>query len=112
MDPRLRTGLPMARRVNRGRGQLILLSREDARGVAMPSRQSRWSKLITSAFLMQVFLVAAMATDAWAHTKGVSLSRFGLLDVSLTGNVAYAGFDKASRIDFDKIGDRHEEGFN
>jgi hypothetical protein len=61
---------------------------------------------------MQVFLVAAMATDAWPHTKGVSLSRFGLLDVSLTGNVAYAGFDKASRIDFDKIGDRHEQGFN
>jgi hypothetical protein len=66
--------------------------------------QPPWSKLITSAFLMQGFLVAALAADAWAHTKGVSLSRFGLLDVSLTGNVAYAGFDKASRIDFDKIG--------
>jgi hypothetical protein len=54
----------------------------------------------------------ALVDEALGHVKGVSLSRFGLIDVSLTGNIAYAAFDKASQIDFAKIGDRHEEGFN
>ncbi len=57
-----------------------------------------------------VFL--AWAPDAGAHTKGLTLSRFGLIDVSLQANVDYVTFSDPNRIDFDKIGDRQSKGFN
>src|SRR5260370_9312831 len=52
------------------------------------------------------------APVAFAHTKGLPLSRFGLIDVSLQANVTYANFDDPKKVDFDKIGDRHSKGFN
>src|SRR2546425_3355054 len=57
-------------------------------------------------------LVVASSPDAVAHTKGLTLSRFGLIDVSLQANVAYVNFDDPKKVDFDKIGDRHHKGFN
>jgi hypothetical protein len=57
-------------------------------------------------------LVVASSPVAFAHTKGLTLSRFGLIDVSLQANVTYANFDDPKRVDFDKIGDRHSKGFN
>ncbi len=54
----------------------------------------------------------AWSSDAVAHTKGLTLSRFGLIDVSLQANVAYVNFDDPKKVDFDKIGDRHSKGFN
>ena len=57
-------------------------------------------------------LLVAWPGSASAHTKGLTLSRFGLIDLSLTGNVAYVNFDDPSKVDFDKIGDRHKKGLN
>jgi hypothetical protein len=57
-------------------------------------------------------LIVASSLDAIAHTKGLTLSRFGLIDVSLQANVAYVNFDDPNKVDFDKIGDRHSKGFN
>jgi hypothetical protein len=57
-------------------------------------------------------LVVASSPVAFAHTKGLTLSRFGLIDVSLQANVAYATFSDPNKVDFDKIGDRHSKGFN
>src|SRR5258705_2496334 len=57
-------------------------------------------------------MVLAWAPEARAHTKGLTLSRFGLIDVSLQGNVDYAIFSDPNKVDFDKIGDRSEPGFN
>ena len=57
-------------------------------------------------------LIVASSLDAVAHTKGLTLSRFGLIDVSLQANVAYVNFDDPKKVDFDKIGDRHSKGFN
>ncbi|MBI3826218.1 MAG: hypothetical protein HY294_09485 [Candidatus Rokubacteria bacterium] len=54
----------------------------------------------------------AWSPDAVAHTKGLTLSRFGLVDVSLQANVAYVTFDNPKVVDFDKIGDRHQKGWN
>jgi len=50
--------------------------------------------------------------DAAAHTKGLTLSRFGLIDVSLQANVDYVAFSDPKRVNFDKIGDRQQKGFN
>jgi hypothetical protein len=57
-------------------------------------------------------LVAASSSCALAHTKGLTLSRFGLIDVSLQANVDYVTFSDPNKIDFDKIGDRQSKGFN
>ena len=57
-------------------------------------------------------VVLAWAPEAKAHTKGLTLSRFGLIDVSLQGNVDYTIFSDPNKVDFDKIGDRSKEGFN
>ncbi len=57
-------------------------------------------------------LLVASSSVASAHTKGLTLSRFGLIDVSLQANVAYATFSDPKKVDFDKIGDRHSKGFN
>src|SRR3989449_7614176 len=57
-------------------------------------------------------LIVASSLDALAHTKGLTLSRFGLIDVSLQANVAYVNFDDPKKVDFDKIGDRHSKGFS
>jgi len=57
-------------------------------------------------------VVFAWAPHATAHTKGLTLSRFGLIDISLQANIAYVEFDNPKRVDFDKIGDRHERGIN
>lgn len=67
-----------------------------------------WSRL----FIIMLLVVAVLPACALAHTKGITLSQFGLLDVSLTGNVAYVNFDNPSKVNFDKVGDRHEKGFN
>ncbi len=57
-------------------------------------------------------VLACAPDDAMAHTKGLTLSRFGLIDVSLQSNVDYLTFDNPKRVDFDKIGDRDQKGFN
>jgi hypothetical protein len=51
-------------------------------------------------------------SETRGHTKGITLSRFGLIDISVTGNVAFVAFDDEEKVNFDKLGDRHEEGFN
>ena len=57
--------------------------------------------------------VLTWAPGAEAHAKGLTLSRFGLIDVvSLQGNVDYTIFSDPNKVDFDKIGDRSEPGFN
>jgi hypothetical protein len=49
----------------------------------------------------------------FAHTKGISLSRYGLVDISWTGNLAYVNFsDYEDGFNPFKIGDRHERGLN
>ncbi|MBC7473302.1 MAG: hypothetical protein H7263_03350 [Candidatus Sericytochromatia bacterium] len=51
--------------------------------------------------------------DAEAHTKGISLSRYGLVDVSWTGNVNYAYFsDYENGFNALKLGDRNFAGLN
>src|SRR3989440_3426653 len=57
-------------------------------------------------------LIVVSSPDAFAHTKGLTLSRFGLIDVSLQANVDYVNFSDPKRVDFDKIGDRQQKGFN
>ncbi len=57
-------------------------------------------------------VLACAPDDAAAHSKGLTLSRFGLIDVSLQSNVDYLNFDNPKRVDFDKIGDRDQKGFN
>ena len=59
--------------------------------------------------IVKLFVIAVLSSSALAHTKGVSLSRFGLIDLSLQANVVYAGL---SKVNVDKIGDRHDNGFN
>ena len=44
--------------------------------------------------------------------QGLTLSRFGLIDVSLQANVDYVTFSDPNKIDFDKIGNRQQQGFN
>ena len=61
-------------------------------------------------FGLLVILVWSPHTEA--HTKGLTLSRFGLIDVSLQANVDYVNFSDPKRVDFDKIGDRQQKGFN
>jgi hypothetical protein len=62
--------------------------------------------------LIGLLTILVTAPDVAAHTKGLTLSRFGLIDVSLQANVAYVTFDDPKKVDFDKIGDRHRKGFN
>lgn len=51
--------------------------------------------------------------ESEAHTKGVSLSRYGLVDVSWTGNLAYAYFsDYETGFNPLKLGERHFAGLN
>src|SRR5438105_5767460 len=59
-----------------------------------------------------LLVILAWSPDAGAHTKGLTLSRFGLIDVSLQANVDYVNFSDPRRVDFDKIGDRQQKGFN
>ena len=67
--------------------------------------------LASSALLwVPVVLLLIVPTETRSHTKGLSLSRFGLLDVSLTGNFQIVGFE--GNPNFAKIGDRLDEGFN
>ncbi|RYX98930.1 hypothetical protein EON78_04225, partial [bacterium] len=50
---------------------------------------------------------------AEAHTKGISLSRYGLVDVSWTGNMAYGYFsDYQNGFNPIKLGERHFAGLN
>src|SRR5437899_10985113 len=55
-------------------------------------------------------LVVASSPDASAHTKGLTLSRFGLIDVSLRPNVAYVNLCDLSRVDLDTLRHRHPNG--
>lgn len=41
---------------------------------------------------VMALLLALFPLDALAHTKGISLARYGLIDVSLTGNVIYSAY--------------------
>src|SRR5262245_5580359 len=77
-------------------------------GVGCHRARGRLATLTLVAGLMS----AAGVPEAAAHTKGLTLSRFGLIDVSLTGNVDYAIFSNPDKVDFDKIGDRSNPGFN
>src|SRR5882724_9324129 len=62
--------------------------------------------------LIGLLVILACSPDAEAHTKGLTLSRFGLIDISLQANVDYVNFSDPKRVDFDKIGDRQQKGFN
>jgi hypothetical protein len=78
--------------------------REEPRGAEAPRAFS------LGVIGLLVFL--ACSPGAEAHTKGLTLSRFGLIDVSLQANVDYVTFSDPNKIDFDKIGDRQSKGFN
>jgi hypothetical protein len=71
-------------------------------------------KEIFFALLVVVFVGRISFTpEVSAHTKGISLSRYGLIDISWTGNVAYVNFsDYKEGFNPFKIGDRHERGLN
>src|SRR5262245_58164088 len=81
-----------------------------------PQRGADGQEATMKRFAFSLAVVAAMLLvgppAVGAHTKGLTLSRFGLVDVSLQANVVYATFEDAGKVDFDKIGDRHEKGFN
>ncbi|MGB3941997.1 MAG: hypothetical protein WBK96_10950 [Candidatus Manganitrophaceae bacterium] len=51
--------------------------------------------------------------SAEAHTKGISLSRYGLVDVSWTANIVYGAFSNYSEgVNPIKLGDRQFEGLS
>jgi len=62
--------------------------------------------------MISALVALVCASEVAAHTKGLTLSRFGLIDVSLQGNVDYTIFSDPKKVDFDKIGDRSSQGFN
>lgn len=75
-------------------------------------RRGRPLAVVAVLAVIAVLAVLACAPDdAVAHTKGLTLSRFGLIDASLQSNVDYLTFDDPKRVDFDKIGDRDQKGF-
>lgn len=69
---------------------------------------SKW--LILCLFIILI-LFSYPPYPALAHTKGISLSRYGLVDISWTGNLVYGNFTNYSE-GFDplKLGDRQFQG--
>lgn len=61
--------------------------------------------------ILTVTLVMLWSPMAFAHTKGISLSRYGLVDVSWTGNIVYGNFSEYNE-GFNplKLGDRQFRG--
>jgi hypothetical protein len=66
-------------------------------------------------FLLVLMLggIVLRAPSAEAHTKGVSLSRYGLVDVSWTANIVYGVFTNYEEgVNPIKLGDRQFEGLS
>ena len=64
-------------------------------------------------FAASILFVFGLVESAQAHTKGISLSRFGLIDISLQANVVYSQFTNYSDgVDFTKVGYRDPRGLN
>lgn len=77
----------------------------------MPETSVRKAFLVLLAILILTGLINI--SGAFAHTKGISLSRYGLVDISWTANLAYVNFsDYEEGFNPFKIGDRHERGLN
>lgn len=73
-------------------------------------KKNTFKTLLTSLFCISPL---SLYDTAEAHTKGVSLSRYGLVDVSWTGNIAYAYFsDYEAGFNPLKLGERHFAGLN
>lgn len=64
--------------------------------------------------MMYVFvLVLFWSPVVFAHTKGISLSRYGLVDVSWTGNIVYGNFSEYNEgLNPIKLGDRQFRGLS
>lgn len=63
--------------------------------------------------LLVLVLHSAVQEAAEAHTKGITLSRYGLVDISWTGNVALAAYsDYYNGFNATKLGTRHFTGLN
>jgi hypothetical protein len=73
------------------------------------TRMTRATIMVPCTLALLLFL---HPSETRSHTKGITLSRFGLLDISVTGNVVFVTFDDEKKVNFDKLGGRHEEGFN
>lgn len=68
-----------------------------------------------NSFLLVLILGISIfrAPSAEAHTKGVSLSRYGLVDVSWTANIVYGSFNNYEEgVNPVKLGDRQFEGLS
>lgn len=71
---------------------------------------SGW-KIFWVVLMLGVFI--SKAPSAEAHTKGVSLSRYGLVDVSWTANIVYGAFTNYDEgVNPVKLGDRQFEGLS
>ncbi|MFQ5779217.1 MAG: hypothetical protein ACE5HN_00355 [Nitrospiria bacterium] len=64
-------------------------------------------------FIMTATLAPGFLPSADAHTKGISLSRYGLVDISWTGNVVYGNFTNyLDGVNPVKLGDRQFRGLS
>jgi hypothetical protein len=64
-------------------------------------------------FVLVSTLVVGLSPSAHAHTKGISLSRYGLVDVSWTGNIVYGNFtDYEEGFNPTKLGERQFRGLS
>ncbi|MCI0528411.1 MAG: hypothetical protein L0Y56_13305, partial [Nitrospira sp.] len=60
-----------------------------------------------SVWMIAMTIVMFWSPIASAHTKGVSLSRYGLVDISWTGNIVYGNFSEYNEgFNPIKVGDR------
>lgn len=71
----------------------------------------KWDSQGRAWMILTVTLVMLWSHVAFAHTKGISLSRYGLVDVSWTGNIVYGNFSEYNE-GFNplKLGDRQFRG--
>lgn len=71
----------------------------------------KWDSQRKVWIILTVATVMLWSPMAFAHTKGISLSRYGLVDVSWTGNMVYGNFsDYNSGFNPLKLGDRQFRG--
>jgi hypothetical protein len=63
--------------------------------------------------VITVWIICLGLSNAFAHTKGVSLSRYGLVDISWTGNIVYGNFSNYNEgVNPIKLGDRQFKGLS
>lgn len=70
-------------------------------------------RFVLSLFIALILIMMMRPLQADAHTKGVSLSRYGLVDVSWTANIVYGNFTNYEEgVNPVKLGDRQFEGLS